>query len=1112
MNSAADWLARGREHAAAGRFVDAMWCFRRAARLDPRSADARFLLGESLWHLRRGGEARAAWQDALRVDGSHMPAHHALAEACLAAGDATAARDVAQVALAAFPGNDRLTAVVAIAALALGQPDEGERADADLVRALTQEPHLLAVPALGGALAHALDRVPRDTARLALTGLLAGLPQWLFYAPPLLLALVLEDALVEATTVSALLAAARARPYAPAEHDALRRVAHAAQRHDRAAGAALTQRYAALCAAVFLPSVPLLWPRRTAGARLRVLVLQGSAMPGAVADIVRQLDALPESAFDVTRIDVDAQLSTDGSDGEAVEVSLARAFAAGDPDVLIDLTGTAAATGPLLAQRPAREIWTTAALPWHQVAPLVDRILPEQASAGTALDEVRADASRAPSCELDAATLNAQWADAVRAHRSADTADATARYEGVLRQQPGHAATLYLHAVLLHERGDIAGARKGFAAALAASPGYIDARLAAARAATAAGDPDTAVRICEEGLARDAGHAGLIRVLGLAQLARRDGAAAVAAFERALAIDPVDAPTHFNHGVALQMQGLPQDAGRAYQRALVFNPQFPAAEFNLGIVLQQMDQPAAAMGAFENVLNAEPGNAAAYKNLAEVLRAAGRTDAWLAHFRRFEANCPDALSLAVVALEACQLTGDFATLERYIDRLRKEEFQPLDENDLVACLEELLYLLLFFDVEPEMISKVAQTYDRAARHVYGEPMPRAAVRESGHTGSESVAHAPRRLRVGYLSADLRNHVMGKMMWPALSRHDKSRFELFFYSLSSTEDAWTVKYRELADYYEVVAALSDADAAARIAADDLDVLVDLNTHTKGARPGILARKPARVQITHVASAGVTGLSAIDFKLTDHFADVPENQAFQQETLLEMEGCVYPYRHIAPAGAHPFHRAAFGIVPETVVFGAFVTAMKLSRRCVTLWREILTKVPHAKLAFSPLDPALRELYLRALAASGILADRVLFLPQGRDDAENQARYTLVDFVLDPMPYGGANGTLEALDMGVPVVTLVGKRHAERTSYSILTNLGVTQTIAQTGRDYVDIAVRLAGDRSFMDEVRGAIRARLPQSALTDMAAHARCLEAAYVRALELRAPEVFSAPPV
>src|SRR5207249_10324490 len=140
-----------------------------------------------------------------------------------------------------------------------------------------------------------------------------------------------------------------------------------------------------------------------------------------------------------------------------------------------------------------------------------------------------------------------------------------------------------------------------------------------------------------------------------------------------------------------------------------------------------------------------------------------------------------------------------------------------------------------------------------------------------------------------------------------------------------------RFEAAADRFEVVAMLGERDAAERLATADLDLLVDLSTHTKGARPGIVALKPARVQITHVASAGTVGLSSVDFKLTDRYADVEENQRYQVEPLLPMEGCVYPYRHIDIANSTQFRREAFGIPAGAIVIGAFVSALKLSRRC-------------------------------------------------------------------------------------------------------------------------------------------------------------------------------------
>ncbi|MGH8714590.1 MAG: hypothetical protein ACREYB_11350, partial [Casimicrobiaceae bacterium] len=427
-----------------------------------------------------------------------------------------------------------------------------------------------------------------------------------------------------------------------------------------------------------------------------------------------------------------------------------------------------------------------------------------------------------------------------------------------------------------------------------------------------------------------------------------------------------------------------------------------------------------------------------------------------------------------------------------LDRLRRNAFKPAGETELADCLETLLFLSLYFDVEPADVLALYRAYAAVAPRVYGQPVALAAPRRPG------------RIRVGYLSGDLRDHVMGKMMWEAVRRHDRARFELFFYSLSAVSDGWTARYRGLGDHFATLADATEREAAVRIAEDDLDLLVDLATNTRGAKPGILALKPARLQITHVASAGVVGLRTIDFKLTDAFADLPGNQAAQLETLLPVDGCVYPYRHVAPAVVHPYRRERLGIAADAVVIAAFVNPMKLSRRCLALWREVLDGIPRALLAISPLSSSAGDAQRRLFVAAGIGPARTIVVPAGRGDEENRARYHVVDFALDPLPYGGVNGTLEALDMDVPVVTLCGRRHGERSSYSILANLGVLDTVAHSDSEYVAIAVRLADDRAYLATVKAAIRAGLARSPLTDMDAHTGNLERAYVAALEQRCP--------
>jgi protein O-GlcNAc transferase len=869
---------------------------------------------------------------------------------------------------------------------------------------------------------------------------------------------------------------------------------------------------------------PVAWPRRTAGEPLRIaylimpsapIVIGGvSVEPGAYLRAV--VAAHPRERFTATiyavgdaGIESLAELLPETVSLEKLvvpaDLAAARRVAESDPDALIDLTGMRAPLGLLLARRPARTLWTYSGLAGAHVAPLPLHALPALAvSDEPALTQHRLALERAlgEACAGElalstarrraAADLAVAWHSAVAAHEAGEVNAAIAGYRDVLAEQPDYAPAQHLLGVLLRDHGQSHDAERAFEAALAAAPAYPEPRIALANLYREDGRARAAGKLCVEGLALTPNEVSLWRALGQARLAQGRGRAARKAFKNALVLAPADGETHYNEGVSLQMLHRRGLALRAYQRALALSPELIAADFNIGVIFREQGRAEAAISAFEHVLAREPRHVAAHKALAETLLGAGRIDDWLKTFDRFEVACPDALPLAVMALEACQCRGDFGGLDRYLERLGRDEFRAADDTELADCLEELLYLLLFFDVDPEWTFSLYKRYDAVAGRIYGVPSPLPEERRPG------------KIRLGYLSGDLRSHVMGKMMWPVIERHDRNRFEIFFYSLSTASDEWTARYRGLSEHFEVIAALSESEAAKRIAADDLDLLVDLATNTAGAKPGILALKPARVQLTHVASAGVVGLSAIDFKLTDAYADVSENQQFQLETLLPMDGCVYPYRHVAPAREHPFHRDRIGIATDKIVIGAFVNQLKLSRRCLALWREILERVPNAVLAVSPRFPEHRMIYARLFSAGGIEHSRVCVVPQGRDDAENLARYNLLDFVLDPMPFGSANGTLEPLEMGVPVVTLAGRRHGERCAYSILANLGVTQTVAQSGREYVEIALRLATDAAFSGEVRAAIRNGLEHSALTDMDAHTRHLEQAYLQALEQRYP--------
>jgi len=1059
------WLAHGRAHQAEGRPIDALLCYRRALREAPDGIDARFHLGEIAWHLGNAGDAIAAWEGVVARSTGHRPSLHALTDAYAATGQFDASAQAASRVLALSPQEPRANTLAVLLRVA-----RGEHVDDEALALAVRSNRTWPLALLAAAGVRALDRVHDYASALPL-----------------------------------LLDAAEAAPITHVTEDAVRALALAAHRAGNTTrAAAFADRYAQSCRALHRPPMPLLWPLRAAGSSIRVgALVAGDSARNAIARL-EAIGGLLAARWACTVFVVAAAgagiLDSVALDVRALPVdpdAAARGIAALDLDVLLDFAGLQAPLGPLLARHPARAVFFVEDDRGPVASGLADRVV--RAATGTvdpvaeALAALHADVERQPAASMTVADLAALWDQSVHAHRRGDAEAAAAGYAKFLAVQPDSASALFLRSELARAGGDISQARKDLRTAVRAAPGFVDAVVALANLETATGNASEALSVARRGLEHAPAAVALWRALGQAALARADGETAAEAFAGAALRDPTHGETHYNHGVALQMAGRTNEAARAYQRALAFKPDLHDADFNLGVIFDQQGNAGAAIAAFSNVLKQVPTHARAYKALAETLLASGRIDAWFANFERFERNCPNHLALAAQALEVCAYRADFARLERYLDGLRADRFTDGAPDEMQDALEQLLYLLHFFDVEPPLIGRYARTHDALARRIHGEPRPPRAERRPG------------KLRIGYLSGDFRNHVMGKMMWHALRHHDREAFEVFGYTTTDVRDEWTERYETIFDRLASIAAHTDAGAADRIAEDDLDVLIDLSTHTKGARPGVLARKPARAQITHVASAGTLGLSAIDYKLTDAYADVAFDPDAQIEPPLVMEGCVYPYRHTTPSESL-LTRAQAGIPARAVAIGAFVTPLKLSQRCLALWRDVLQRVPDAVLVFSPLQPSLRTVYQRICATAGIEAQRVAFLPQGRDDAENQARYRLIDFVLDPLPYGGVNGTLEALDMEVPVVTLVGRRHAERSSYSILANLGITDTVATTGGEYVDIAVRLATDRAFATDLRARIRGALAHSALTDMPRHARNLEQAYVRALRERAPSV------
>ena len=672
--------------------------------------------------------------------------------------------------------------------------------------------------------------------------------------------------------------------------------------------------------------------------------------------------------------------------------------------------------------------------------------------------------------------------------------EALKAYEALVKEQPSYPPLNYFMAMLLRAKGNRARSRDLLRRALQASPTYADARVALGNLELDAGEHAAAREAYEAVVAAKPERTDAWTGLGLARQAGGDLAGAIEALRRAVATAPAQALAHFNLAVALQKARAYDEARESYRTALAIDPRSAEALYNYGLLLAELGQADLALGSWRAALAADAAFEPAYWQLRHALHAAGRIDEWLANFDAYLRHCPASPRLALYAIDVAFHRGDLAEATRCFHQAVEAVLRERDDALATEMLEELLYVALFFDVDGPRMLSIYRRYADASRALHPQ-LPLQPPRKPGG-----------RIRVGYLSGDFRDHVMGRMALEILSRHDRSAFEVLGFSLSLQEDAWTARIRSHCDHYEVVAGLGERAAAEAIARHGLDLLVDLSTHTKGSRPAILAFKPARVQVTQVACAGALGLATVDFKLTDRLWDRPENQEYLIEKLLPLDGCVFPFRSRPRASQPAVSRFEIGLPPGAFVFGAFVQIQKLSPRLLAVWRELFRRLPRARLAFSPLSPAAAPAYERMLEANGIDPAHALFIPQGGSDDRNQARYCHVDAVLDTFPYSGTNGTLEALSQGVPVVALEGTRACERSTLTILANAGLDELVAPTPEAYVELAVRLATDEGFMKSVRAAIDARLPKSVLADNAAHVRNLERAWRRALELSGVKV------
>ncbi len=561
---------------------------------------------------------------------------------------------------------------------------------------------------------------------------------------------------------------------------------------------------------------------------------------------------------------------------------------------------------------------------------------------------------------------------------------------------------------------------------------------------------------------------------------------AAALLGRAIALSPITAEDNYHLSISLDAMGDRGGAEAALQKAIAIKPDLAEAHTNLGALLFRRGDTAGALGHFKTAVSLQPNNAPGFLNLGKILRGQDRLDEAEANFRRAIAIAPK-LAPAWNMLGSC--LRESGQIGPAIDAFSRAT--QLDPNYREA--HSNLCYALYFDPNTTP-TKIIATHREWANRFANNPV--------GADVSHSIDRSPdRRLRIGYVSPNLRSHVVGSFMLPIFQNHDRSRFEIVAYSDTTIPDEMSHRLRIATDLWRDTGGLTDEVLAEQVRSDRIDILIDLNLHMRGCRLGAFAKRPAPVQLTHLAYCGTSGLSQIDGCVCDVHMIGEGNEQYFTEQLLPLPRTYWSYPAPAAAsdvGPLPADRNGY------VTFGSMNTLAKVNEQVIGAWAELLNRVPNSRLVLFAPGAEVDSSILGRFESNGIERSRVVPVPREGLQAYF-ATYNTIDIALDPFPYNGGTTTLDALWMGVPVVTVAGGLPVGRAGVSMLTNLGLQNLIAKSRDEYVRIAVETAADLTGLRALRSQLRSRMMGSSLMDASLYVKDLEALYQQAWQKWAGE-------
>lgn len=736
--------------------------------------------------------------------------------------------------------------------------------------------------------------------------------------------------------------------------------------------------------------------------------------------------------------------------------------------------------------------------------------------------------------------------DALSLHQAGRFDDAAERYAAILAERPSDFNALNLLGVLRLAQDRAAEAEQLLRQAVTVDPQSVDAHLNLGNAFAATGQLEAAFTCYTNGLLLDPelpqlyyNRANVLKALGrLDDAAGSYGEAArlkpdyaeaiyneantllalgrlqpaIDGYERLLRQFPTVPPAWVNRGNALHRLGRDEEAVASYRQALLADPKSIEALNNLGNVLALLQHFDEAVTALRQAQSLAPASLGTLLNLAAALRGAGRPEDSAAACRSALALDPDSadaeynLGLALFDLrriedaltcfarvaarapqhqEALSLALGLADLSCDWARLPALE-AAVEMRRQAGDLAIGAFYALNRPLEPDALLLTARN-DLARRGLSG--------RAAGFQHAAPGDKLPETLRLAYVSGDFRRHPMARLIAEMLQHHDRSAVEVT--AISYGQDDGSEERRAITrsvDRFVDVRGKSDAEAARQIHGLGIDIAVDLAGHTRDNRMGILASRPAPVQVAYLGFAGSSGADFIDYILADRFVLPMDQQRWYSERIVHLPGCYFVnHNRYAPPEIIPT-RQQCGLPETGFVFCSLNHTYKIKPEIFAIWLRLLDQVPGSVLWLLRDNEAAERHLKRAAVAGGIDPARIIFAPRALP-AEHLARQARADLFLDTAPVNAHTTAAEALWTGLPLITCPGRTLIGRTAGSMLTALGLPELIAADLRGYEALALDLARDPARLAALRRFILAARSSAPMFDAARHARHFEAAY-----------------